>query len=232
MDKSIIHLDKKTGFRFIFRSWWVQSSWLFTQISAFTVKRTLDIIISVLLLVVLLPLLIMVTLLIKITDGGSILFWQIRVGKDGEKFLFPKFRSMRINAEELQNELFNLNVHKNNLTFKIKNDPRVTWVGYYLRKWSIDELPQLWCVIKGDMSLVGPRPPIPAEAAKYNHTERRRLDVLPGLTCIWQVSGRSDLPFAKQVELDMKYIEEQNLWLDIILLLKTIPAVFSGKGAY
>jgi len=232
MDKSLIHLEHNPGLHFKSRHKCSKNSLLLNNICNLTVKRILDITISALLLVVLMPLLLAITLLIKFTDGGSVLFLQVRVGKGGKKFLFPKFRSMRINAEEEQNALFNLNVHKNNLTFKVKNDPRITWIGYYIRKWSIDELPQLWCVIKGDMSLVGPRPPIPSEVEQYNLTEKHRLDVLPGLTCIWQVSGRSDIPFAKQVELDMQYIEQQSIWLDIKLLIKTIPAVLSGKGAY
>jgi lipopolysaccharide/colanic/teichoic acid biosynthesis glycosyltransferase len=124
------------------------------------------------------------------------------------------------------------NDHANSITFKMKKDPRVTWIGKIIRKLSIDELPQLWCVLKGDMSLVGPRPPVPAEVAEYTLADRRRLDVTPGLTCIWQVSGRGEIPFKKQVELDVQYIESQSLWLDIKLLLKTVPAVLLGKGAY
>ena len=115
---------------------------------------------------------------------------------------------------------------------KIKRDPRITRVGRIIRKLSIDELPQLYNVLKGDMSLVGPRPALPREAAKYSLSERRRLDVIPGITCLWQVKGRSDIDFAGQVSLDVKYLESQSLWGDIVLLLKTIPAVISGKGAY
>lgn len=118
------------------------------------------------------------------------------------------------------------------LTFKMKNDPRITWIGRFIRKGSIDELPQLWCVLKGDMSLVGPRPPVPREVEKYTLRDRRRLDAVPGLTCFWQVQGRGDIPFPQQVELDVQYIESQSFWLDIKLLLQTIPAVLLGKGAY
>jgi lipopolysaccharide/colanic/teichoic acid biosynthesis glycosyltransferase len=118
------------------------------------------------------------------------------------------------------------------LTFKMKNDPRITWIGRYIRKGSIDELPQLWCVLKGDMSLVGPRPPVPREVEKYTLRDRRRLDATPGLTCFWQVQGRGDIPFPQQVELDVQYIDSQNFWLDFKLLLQTIPAVLLGKGAY
>src|SRR5271166_5764761 len=124
------------------------------------------------------------------------------------------------------------NDHANSITFKMRNDPRVTWIGKIIRKLSIDELPQLWCVLKGDMSLVGPRPPVPSEVAEYTLRDRRRLDATPGLTCIWQVSGRGNIPFPKQVELDVQYIESQSVWLDVKLLLKTVPAVLLGKGAY
>jgi lipopolysaccharide/colanic/teichoic acid biosynthesis glycosyltransferase len=139
---------------------------------------------------------------------------------------------MVVNAEALKDTLLSQNVHKEGVTFKMKKDPRVTWIGGIIRKLSIDELPQLWCVLKGDMSLVGPRPPVPREVAQYSLADRRRLDVTPGLTCIWQVSGRGDIPFPQQVELDVQYIQSQSFWLDIKLLLKTIPAVLLGKGAY
>ena len=122
--------------------------------------------------------------------------------------------------------------HEDSITFKMKRDPRITWIGRIIRKLSIDELPQLWCVLRGDMSLVGPRPPLPSEVEQYSLSDRRRLEVIPGLTCIWQVSGRGDIPFAEQVELDAQYIESQSLWLDILLLLKTVPAVLLGRGAY
>lgn len=124
------------------------------------------------------------------------------------------------------------NDHTNSITFKMKNDPRVTWIGKIIRKGSIDELPQLWSVLKGDMSLVGPRPPVPSEVAEYTLADRRRLDAMPGLTCIWQVSGRGEIPFPQQVKLDVEYIESQSVWLDIKLLLQTVPAVLLGKGAY
>jgi hypothetical protein len=118
------------------------------------------------------------------------------------------------------------------LTFKMKRDPRVTWIGRIIRKLSIDELPQLWCVLKGDMSLVGPRPPVPREVEEYSLSDRRRLDVKPGLTCFWQVQGRGNIPFPQQCRLDVEYIESQSLWLDIKLLVQTVPAVLLGRGAY
>jgi lipopolysaccharide/colanic/teichoic acid biosynthesis glycosyltransferase len=138
---------------------------------------------------------------------------------------------MVINSEEIKDRLLDQSDLGDSVTFKMKKDPRVTWVGRIIRKFSIDELPQLWCVLKGDISLVGPRPPVPREVAEYTLADRRRLDTTPGLTCTWQVSGRSDIPFEKQVELDVKYIESQSLTMDLLLLLKTIPAVLVGKGS-
>lgn len=139
---------------------------------------------------------------------------------------------MIVGANEMKEKLEAQNEHKGGITFKIKKDPRITPLGRVLRKTSLDELPQLWCVLKGEMSLVGPRPPLPKEVANYTLDDRRRLDVIPGITCIWQVSGRADIPFDKQVHLDVEYIESQSFFLDVKLLLKTIPAVILGKGAY
>ena len=139
---------------------------------------------------------------------------------------------MVVHAALLKDALLEQSEHQGSLTFKMKRDPRVTWIGRIIRKFSIDEIPQLWCVLTGDMSLVGPRPPVPREVAHYTLADRRRLDVIPGLTCSWQVGGRSDIPFPQQVELDVQYIESQSLRLDIKLLLQTIPAVVLGKGAY
>jgi lipopolysaccharide/colanic/teichoic acid biosynthesis glycosyltransferase len=195
-------------------------------------KRLIDIVVSALLLICLLPLFAVAALLIKLTDGGSVFFWQKRVGRWSKEFAFPKFRSMVPNAEQLLPALLRQNDHGDDVKFKMKSDPRITWIGRILRKFSIDELPQLWCVLKGEMSLVGPRPPLPREVARYTLRERRRLDVVPGLTCIWQVSGRSLIPFPQQVELDIEYIEKRTLWFDFKLLLRTIPAVLFPKGAY
>jgi lipopolysaccharide/colanic/teichoic acid biosynthesis glycosyltransferase len=214
------------------RFWRKKYAWALVVGGAKAVKRALDLVASITLLVLLLPLFMVVALSIKLTDGGPILFWQKRVGRWGREFPFPKFRSMVTNAEKLKDTLLAQNDHKDGVTFKMKKDPRVTWIGRIIRKLSIDELPQLWCVLKGDMSLVGPRPPVPREVAQYTLADRRRLDVTPGLTCIWQVSGRGNIPFPRQVELDVQYIESQSVWLDFKLLLKTIPAVFSGRGAY
>lgn len=195
-------------------------------------KRLIDLTVALTMLLVLAPLFALIALCIKLTDRGPVLFWQARVGQWGREFPFPKFRSMVTNAEKLKDSLLAQNDHQNGVTFKMKRDPRVTWIGRIIRKTSIDELPQLWCVLIGDMSLVGPRPPVPREVALYTLADRRRLDAVPGLTCIWQVSGRGDIPFPQQVELDVQYIESQSVWLDVKLLFLTIPAVLLGKGAY
>jgi lipopolysaccharide/colanic/teichoic acid biosynthesis glycosyltransferase len=195
-------------------------------------KRFLDIIVSLAALILLLPLFTAVALIIKLTDGGPVFYVQTRIGKYGEPFPFPKFRSMVMNADSMKDELLKQAERVGDVTFKMKRDPRVTRIGRFIRRFSIDELPQLWCVLKGDMSLVGPRPPVPREVALYTQEDRRRLEVTPGLTGIWQVSGRADIEFKQQVELDVLYIESHGFWLDILLLLKTIPAVFLGRGAY
>ena len=195
-------------------------------------KRLLDILVSLSLGIALLPLFLAVALAIRLTDSGPVLFWQARVGQWGKEFPFPKFRSMVANAEALKQDLLSVNDHGTGVTFKMKRDPRVTWIGRIIRKLSIDELPQLWCVLRGEMSLVGPRPPVPREVFQYSLQDRRRLDVKPGLTCIWQVSGRGDIPFDQQVELDVQYIESQSAWFDLLILLRTVPAIVLGKGAY
>ncbi len=196
-------------------------------------KRALDIIVASAVMLLATPAMIVVALLIKLTDRGPVLFWQTRVGKWGQTFRFPKFRSMVMNAEALQKDLMASNQHGGDgITFKMRRDPRITWIGRIIRKTSIDELPQLWCVLKGDMSLVGPRPAVEKEVARYSLDDRRRLDAMPGLTCTWQVSGRSNIPFPEQVRLDVDYIERQSLVEDFRLLLKTIPAVITGRGAY
>jgi lipopolysaccharide/colanic/teichoic acid biosynthesis glycosyltransferase len=211
---------------------WKRNAWYGTIFLARFIKRLIDILGSLTGLLLLLPLFICVALAIYIHDRGPIFFVQKRVGQWGREFDFPKFRSMVCNAEALKAQLLNKNQHKNGITFKINGDPRVTPVGSFIRKTSIDELPQLWSVLKGDMSLVGPRPPIPSEVLRYKLSDRRRLDVKPGLTCYWQVEGRGDVPFEQQVEMDIRYVDSQSLWLDMWLLLKTIPAVIQGKGAY
>ncbi|MEZ6143223.1 MAG: sugar transferase [Zavarzinella sp.] len=195
-------------------------------------KRTVDIVVSAAAIVVLSPVFLVVALLIKFTDGGPIFFRQKRVGLGGRVFEFVKFRSMVVDAEARKQALMKMNKHNNSITFKMTRDPRVTWIGQILRKTSIDELPQLWNVLVGEMTLVGPRPAVIPEVERYSLRQRRRLNVTPGLTCIWQVSGRADLDFHQQVDLDIEYIRERSIWYDFKLILLTFPAVFSGRGAY
>lgn len=194
------------------------------------VKRLIDVISSSVLLLFLSPLFAIVSVLIKATSKGPIFFKQERVTYNGRVFTFLKFRTMIEDAEALKKDLMALN-EMDGPVFKIKNDPRVTKVGRILRKTSIDELPQLINVFMGDMSLVGPRPPIPGEVSQYDLTTRRRLSMRPGITCIWQVSGRNAIPFEKWMELDMEYIDNWSLRLDLKILAKTIPAVLRGSGA-
>jgi lipopolysaccharide/colanic/teichoic acid biosynthesis glycosyltransferase len=183
-------------------------------------------------LVVLAPIFLAVSLAILLSDGRPIYFRQVRVGLRGEHFVLFKFRTMSVNAAAAKTELTNLNVNADGLLFKVRRDPRVTKVGAVLRRYSLDELPQLLNVVRGDMALVGPRPPLPEEAAKYSEDVRRRLLVKPGLTGLWQVSGRSDLAWADAVRLDLGYVENWSLGLDAEILLRTGSAVVKGKGAY
>lgn len=198
---------------------------------AFT-KRALDIVISSIALIALFPLLLLVSLTVKLTSKGTAIYWQKRVGLNGEIINFPKIRSMVVDAEKMVQNLQTENHHKNSITFKIKSDPRITPVGKIIRKLSIDELPQLWLVLTGKLSLVGPRPALIKEVKEYNSYERQRLLVKPGLTCIWQVSGRGDIAFDDQVKMDLDYIDHRSIWLDLKLLSMTIPAVLTAKGAY
>lgn len=195
------------------------------------IKRTMDIALSTIGLILCIPLFVAVAIAIKRDSPGPVIFKQQRVGKDGKKFTMYKFRTMVVNAEEILDELLDEN-EVDGPVFKIKEDPRVTKSGKWLRKTSIDELPQLWNVLKGDMSLVGPRPPLEREVVQYDDYQRQRLSVKPGITCYWQVSGRSNISFDEWVELDIKYIHEQSLWTDIKLLFKTIGAVLRKDGAY
>jgi lipopolysaccharide/colanic/teichoic acid biosynthesis glycosyltransferase len=194
-------------------------------------KRLLDILVSGLALLLLMPLFLIVAIAIKLDSSGPVLFWQYRLGKDGRPFRFYKFRSMSAAATDLRASIAQMN-EATGPVFKIRRDPRVTRVGRFLRKYSIDELPQLAHVLGGSMSLVGPRPPIPHEVEQYEVWHRERQAVKPGLTCIWQVSGRSDLSFEEWIRLDVEYVRSRNFWLDLKLLLLTIPAVITGRGAY
>jgi lipopolysaccharide/colanic/teichoic acid biosynthesis glycosyltransferase len=195
-------------------------------------KRLLDITVSTLAIILMSPLLILTALSIKLCSKGPVLFWQKRAGLNGKTIMFPKFRSMYIDAEERKADLMAQNMHQNSITFKMKNDPRITPIGRIIRKYSIDELPQLILVLNGELSLVGPRPATLDEVAQYSHFEQKRLSVQPGLTCIWQVNGRGDIPFNEQVIMDYTYICERNLYTDVKLLFQTIPAVLNGRGAY
>lgn len=214
------------------RLYWKSLVWNSVIWSTRAVKRLIDIVASAVGLTLLLPLFAIVALAIRLESPGPIFFSQTRVGRWGELFRMYKFRSMYIDAEKRKKFLMAQNEMNGGVLFKMKQDPRITRVGRLIRKASIDELPQLWNVLIGDMSLVGPRPPVPSEVDQYSLSDRRRLDVIPGITCIWQVSGRSDIPFPEQVELDVQYIESQSLLTDLKILLNTIPAVLLGKGAY
>ncbi|MDT5031215.1 MAG: hypothetical protein QOC94_1386, partial [Actinoplanes sp.] len=177
------------------------------------------------------PLLLGVALWVRCTSRGPVLFRQMRVGRDGREFRIFKFRSMYVDAEARLAELKHLNEH-DGVLFKIREDPRVTPAGRWLRRFSVDELPQLLNVVRGQMSLVGPRPPLPAEVATYPDDVRRRLAVKPGMTGLWQVSGRSDLPWDEAVRLDLRYVENWSLSLDLVILLRTMTAVVRSSGAY
>lgn len=194
-------------------------------------KRFFDIVVSTSLLIILMPLMIIVAVLIRIDSKGPVLFSQDRVGKNGKVFKMYKFRSMYIDAEERLKELQHLNEAKGPL-FKIKDDPRITRVGKLIRKTSIDELLQLINTLKGEMSLVGPRPPLLKEVEEYTSRQRMRLNTTPGITGLWQVSGRSRLTFDDMVNLDLHYIQNMSILLDLTILIKTIPAVLKMDGAY
>lgn len=194
------------------------------------VKRLIDIVGSLSGLIILSPVLIIVSLLIKLDSKGPIIFSQERVGLNGKKFKMYKFRSMVVNAEELKRKIEHLNEMSGPM-FKIKNDPRITRIGKVIRKTSIDELPQLINVLKGEMSLVGPRPSLPCEVDKFESWMLKRLSVKPGLTCYWQIEGRNNIEFDKWMLLDIKYIEERNLLIDIKLILKTVLVLWGDKNA-
>jgi lipopolysaccharide/colanic/teichoic acid biosynthesis glycosyltransferase len=195
-------------------------------------KRLTDIVGSALALAALSPLIMVIAAIVKFSDGGSVFYPHTRVGKWGREFRCLKFRTMVVNADHLKPELAHLSLHEDDRTFKVPDDPRVTWIGRILRRTSLDEVPQLWNVLRGSMSLVGPRPPVVQEVERYTLDDMQRLLVKPGLTCIWQVSGRSRLAFPRQLEMDLAYIQNRSYWLDVKLMLKTLPAVLSADGAY
>ena len=194
-------------------------------------KRGIDIIGAGSGLLLLSPVIAIVACAVKFTSKGPIFFSQKRVGKNGQLFDMYKFRSMVVNAEELKEKL----AHQNEMSgpmFKMKDDPRVTNVGKFIRKTSLDELPQLWNVLKGDMSLVGPRPSLPKEVKQFEKWMYKRLTVKPGLTCYWQVSGRNNIDFEDWMKLDISYVEDRNLWIDIKLIFKTVLVLFGDKNAH
>ncbi|WP_232218942.1 sugar transferase [Chloroflexus sp. Y-396-1] len=207
-------------------SWWVIRTKLMSSL-----KRVLDVTVAIIAIILTAPIMLITAILIKLESPGPVIFKQVRVGKDGEHFYCYKFRSMYVDAEQRLRELQAQN-EADGPVFKMKRDPRVTRVGRVIRKLSIDELPQLFNVLKGEMSLVGPRPALPSEVAKYTYEQIGRLHAIPGITGLQQVSGRSDLDFKRWVELDLQYIAEQSIWKDIEILLRTIPAVLLGRGAY
>jgi exopolysaccharide biosynthesis polyprenyl glycosylphosphotransferase len=197
---------------------------------ALFVKRLMDVLLSAFLLVVLLPIMVVIGVLIKLTSKGPIIYRQVRCGLYGRRFVLYKFRSMKEGAEDVLWEIRHLN-EMDGPVFKMRNDPRVTSLGRFLRKSSIDELPQFWNVLKGDMSLVGPRAPLPEEVKAYSRWQRRRLSVKPGITCLWQISGRNEIDFHEWMKLDLHYIDNWSLLLDLKILLRTFPVVLFGKGA-
>ena len=207
--------------------WW----WHLHLESPQATKRAFDIVVSAAFLLLASPLLAVIALLVKLEDGGPVFFHQARVGRFGQLFKMYKFRSMCPDAEARLKEVLDRNQHSEGVTFKLKDDPRLTRVGKWLRRLSLDEFPQFYNVLRGDMSVVGPRPPVPREVARYSLADRRRLAIKPGLTRLWQVAGRSEIDFSGQVRLDVEYIETQGLWADVKILLRTVPAVVSGRGA-
>ena len=194
-------------------------------------KRLLDIVGAAFALVVGLPLLAILAALILIESRGPVLYRSVRIGRGGRPFVFYKLRSMVKDADRRRDQLSHLN-EADGPVFKIARDPRITRIGRFIRTTSLDEIPQFWNVLKGDMSLVGPRPPIPEEVAQYEPWQLRRLDVRPGITCLWQISGRSRLGFEEWMRLDLQYIKRQSFLLDLRILIRTIPAVLSREGAY
>lgn len=202
--------------------WWSYES---------TLKRFFDIALALLGLLATLPICIAIAIAVKLESPGSAIFSQERVGLNGERFRFYKFRSMYVDAEQRRAELLALN-ESDGPVFKLRKDPRITRVGRFLRRTSLDELPQLFNVLRGDMSMVGPRPPLPAEVKEYRPSDAVRLTVKPGITCWWQVSGRSDCSFDQWMEYDREYVRTVSFAVDVRILIRTVSAVISGAGAY
>jgi exopolysaccharide biosynthesis polyprenyl glycosylphosphotransferase len=194
-------------------------------------KRVFDLLVAIAALVLLLPIIPLIAVMIKLDTPGPVFFRQQRVGRRGRPFAFYKFRSMFVDADERKKEVEALN-EQDGPVFKVRSDPRVTNVGRFLRRSSLDEIPQIFNVVKGEMSIVGPRPPLPSEVLRYQPWHRRRLEVTPGITCLWQISGRSHLSFNEWMRLDMEYLKQRSLRADLVIFFKTIPAVIARKGAY
>ena len=195
------------------------------------VKRAFDLVVALFGLILLLPIIPVIAVMIKLDTSGPVFFKQDRVGKDGRKFEFYKFRSMHEDADQRKKDLEALN-EQDGPVFKVQSDPRITSVGKFLRRSSLDEIPQIFNVVKGDMTIVGPRPPIPSEVERYQPWHWKRLEVTPGITCLWQISGRSHLSFNEWMRLDMEYLKHRSFTTDLLIFLKTIPAVIARKGAY
>jgi lipopolysaccharide/colanic/teichoic acid biosynthesis glycosyltransferase len=210
-----------------------QNQWRRVVLFSRALKRLVDVLGSLSAIILLSPVFIITALCIKLEDKGPILFKQMRVGAGGRLFPMWKFRSMVVNADSIKDKLAEVNQHgADGVTFKMKDDPRITKTGKWIRKLSVDEFPQFFNVLRGEMSLVGPRPPVPKEVALYKARHLRRLRAKPGITCLWQIGGRAEIDFEGQVRLDLQYIKSQGFWSDIVILLKTVPAVLLGKGAY
>jgi lipopolysaccharide/colanic/teichoic acid biosynthesis glycosyltransferase len=213
-------------------------AWLLVVSGAHVIKRTLDVCVSIFALLLLSPVFATIALLVKL-DGGPVFFRQTRVGLLGREFKMLKFRSMVVDAEKRLKALLEKHATAGSVTVLIRDDPRITRIGQFLRKSSLDELPQFWNVLRGEMSLVGPRPPVPREVALYTQEDRRRLFVKPGMTCLWQIGEREGgllevghrhhIAFSEQVELDVRYIESQSLLRDLWILIKTVPAIVLGR---
>ena len=195
-------------------------------------KRTVDMLGALAALTLLAPIFLVTAIAIKMESSGPVLFRQTRIGKNGVPFTMVKFRSMRVGADALHAKMQGVTASRHEIRYKNQNDPRITQIGRFIRRYSIDELPQFWNVLTGDMSLVGPRPALPSEVAKYATGDRVRLLVKPGITCLWQVGGRAKIDFVGQVALDRKYVRDQSIFLDLLILLRTPYAVLAGEGAY
>jgi exopolysaccharide biosynthesis polyprenyl glycosylphosphotransferase len=194
-------------------------------------KRCFDIVASILILILLMPIIPLIALMIRLDSPGPVFYRQDRVGEGGRIFKFLKFRSMYHGADQRLSELAARN-EQSGPVFKIRSDPRITSVGRFLRRSSLDEIPQIFNVLNGDMSIVGPRPPLPSEVERYLPWQRRRLEVKPGITCLWQISGRSQISFDEWMRLDMEYLKTRSFQTDLLIFLKTIPAVIARRGAY